>query len=472
MIHIVTNFFKRMVSTAHMVKLDLRRGEITPTREAYKTSLAIAVPAVIEMVSLALMDMINMVMVGRLGNEAISAVALTAQPRMIFFSVFFALNVSVTAIIARAKGAGEEEKARLCLRHALLILLVLGALMSGLAVIFARPMMLLAGAQADTIEAAASYFRIANYGLIFQVGTGTILAAQRATGNTKITLKITVVSRILQVLFNLLLIEGLLGFPALGVDGAAISMVIAGCIGFALAFGSLMQRESFLRLRRTDSWRPDPEMMKTIGRLSAGSMVEQVGLRIGFFLYARVVADLGTLYFTAHSIAMQLMNLSFTFADGIGAATTSLVGQNLGKKRPDLSIMYGKLGMRLAFVAAAVLSLLTFFIRFWFPGVFTDDPYVMEVAANIFLIMVFILPIQTTQVVMGGSLRGAGDVRFVAMTMFITVGVLRPAAGFLLVYPLGIGLAGAWIAIIIDQATRLAMLFFRFSGGKWIQLKL
>jgi putative MATE family efflux protein len=455
-----------------MVKPNLQRGDITPTKEAYKTSLAIALPAVIEMVSLALMDIVSMIMVGRLGDFAISAVALTAQPRMIFFSVFFALNVSVTAIIARAKGAGEEEKARSCLRHALLLVLVLGSLMTVLAVFFAWPMMLLAGAQADTIGPAASYFRIAGYGLIFQVATGTICAAQRATGNTKITLKVSVTAKIVQVLFNFLLIEGHMGFPALGINGAAVSIVIVGVVGFSLAFASLLQDSCFLRLRRSDNWKPEPEMCKTIGRLASGSAIEQVGLRIGFFLYARVVADLGTLQFAAHSIAMQLMNLSFTFADGIGAATTSLVGQNLGKNRPDLSIMYGKLGMRLAFAAAAVLSLTAFLIRYWFPGLFTDDPYVMEITVGLFMILIFILPIQTTQVVMGGSLRGAGDVRYVAMTMFVTVGVLRPAAGFLLAYPLGLGITGAWLAIILDQGARLIMLFFRFSGGKWIRAKL
>jgi putative MATE family efflux protein len=461
-----------MVSTKYMVKPELQRGEITPTKEAYKTSLAIAMPAVIEMVSLALMDMVSMIMVGQLGSEAISAVSLTAQPRMIFFSVFFALNISVTAIIARAKGAGEEEKARSCLRHAILIVLVLGSLMTIAAVFFARPMMTLAGAQYDTIDAAASYFRIAGYGLIFQVGTGTICAAQRATGNTRITLKVSVTAKVVQVLSNFLLINGLFFFPALGVDGAAVSLVVVGVVGFALAFASILHKDSFLRLRRTDSWRPNREILTTMGRLASGSMVEQVGLRIGFFLYARVVADLGTLQFAAHSIAMQLMNLSFTFAEGIGAATTSLVGQNLGKNRPDLSIMYGKLGMRLAFGAAAILSVTAFLIRNWFPGIFNDDPYVLELTVSIILILIFILPIQTTQVVMGGSLRGAGDVRYVAMTMFITVGVLRPLAGFTLAYPLGFGLAGAWIAIFLDQAVRLVMLFIRFSGGKWIRTKL
>ncbi|MCL2200180.1 MAG: MATE family efflux transporter, partial [Defluviitaleaceae bacterium] len=73
-------------------------------------------------------------------------------------------------------------------------------------------------------------------------------------------------------------------------------------------------------------------------------------------------------------------------------------------------------------------------------------------------------------VVMGGSLRGAGDTRFVALTMILTVGILRPAMGFLLTYPLGWGLTGAWIAIIVDQAARLAMLLTRFVRGKWITM--
>ncbi|MCL2363603.1 MAG: MATE family efflux transporter [Defluviitaleaceae bacterium] len=530
----IVAFFTGLVSTRHMVKPELQRGEITPTREAYKISLAIAIPAVIEMVSLALMEMINAIMVGGLGTEAFAAVNITSQPRMVFFAVFFALNVSVTAIISRAKGAGEEENARSALRHALLLVLILGVLMTVLSVLFARPMMRLAGAQYDTIDLASSFFRIAAIGMTFQMATGTICAAQRATGNTRITLKVSVTAKIVQIVTNLLLIGdqifpdreridravveyipdigdtivdantyeavyeatssvmermGVLAnnaiyeiiefarrvagyFPDLGVDGAAVSIVVVGIVGFILAGASLLQRNSFLRLRKTDDWRPNREMLRTIGRVSSGSMVEQVGLRIGFFLYARVVAGLGTDQFAAHSITMQLMNLSFTFAEGIGAATTALVGQNLGKNRPDLSIMYGKLGMRLAFAAAAFLSITAFLMRHWFPTIFSYDPYVIELATTTILIAILVLPIQTTQVVMGGSLRGAGDVRFVAMTMFVTVGVLRPLAGFVLAYPLGLALAGAWIAIILDQGARLVMLFFRFSGGKWIREKL
>jgi len=453
-----------------MVKESMRRGEIPRSREAYGASLRIAFPAMVEMVSITLMGMIDTVMVGRLDSYgiAVSAVGLTIQPRMIFLAVFFALNVAVTAIIARNKGAGDMDAVRSCLRIALVLNIFLGVGVTATSVMLARPMMLLAGAQADTIEPATSYFRISSYSLLLQIMTMTICAAQRACGNTKITMKVNVVAKVISVALNFLLIEGRFGFPRMEVEGAAWSTVIAAFVAFSLAVVSIMRKDSVFRLSKNDNFRFDMPMLKNVARLTLGGFVEQVGLRVGFFLYALVVANLGTEEFAAHLITMQLMALSFTFADGIGIATTSLVGQNLGKKRPDLSIMYGKIGLRLAIMVAAVLSLVCILIRFRFPMLFTPYEGIIETAAGLILILAVIMPIQTAQVVMGGSLRGAGDTRFVAITMVITVGILRPLGGFLITYPLGFGLTGAWFAILFDQSIRLVMLLTRFVRGKWI----
>ena len=456
-----------------MIKEHMRRGEITPTKEAYSQSLKIAVPAVGEMVSIALMGMLDMIMVSQLGPQAVSAVGLTGQPRMILFSVFFALNIAVTAIVARNKGAGEDDAARSCLRQALMLVIIGGLLVTVFAVFIARPIMLLAGAQHDTIGLSTSYFRITSYGLIFALLSNTICAAQRASGNTKITMQVNVVANVVKVIFNFLLIEGRFGFPRLEVDGAAVSLVIAHVISFGLAFRSILKKDAFLRISTKDNWRPDIPMLKSIGRLTAGGMLEQLAMRVGFFVYARVVAGLGTIETAAHFIAMQLMNLSFTFADGIGVATTSLVGQNLGKKRPDLSIMYGKIGARLAWAVAAVLSVTIFLTRYQFPRLFADgDQLVIQMTAGVITVAAFIIPFQTAQIVMAGSLRGAGDTKYVAMTMLITVALLRPISGFVLTYPMGLGLTGAWVAIIIDQCARLIMLITRFTRGRWITARL
>jgi len=450
----------------------MRKGDIPSTKEAYKNSLRIAIPAVIEMVSIALMDMIDTVMVGRVGSQAMTAVGITGQPRMLILSIFFALNIALTAIIARKKGAGEMDAARSCLRHGLLINVILGLKFTLLAFIFARPLMALAGAQPDTIHEATSYFRITNIVLVFQIMTMTICVAQRAIGNTKVALKVNATAKVVSVILNFILIEGRFGFPRLEVDGVAYARAIAAVVAFSLALASILHKDSPLRVTLKDNWRFEKSMFGSIGKLTANGMLEQVSLRFGFFAYARVIANLGTDAFAAHIIAMQLMVLSFTFADGIGAATTSLVGQNLGKDRPDLSSMYGKIGMRLAIIVAAVLSTLCIIFRFQFASLFSTDPEIVATAGGLILILAYILPLQTSQLVMGGSLRGAGDTRYVALTMLIAVGVMRPLFGFLMVVPLGWGLTGAWIAMIFDQGARLAMLFTRFVRGKWMTVKI
>ena len=455
-----------------MVKKDMQVGELHPSGMAYKTTLDIAIPAVLESVSIALMGMVNTIMVSQIGSHAVAAVGLTQQPRMLLFSLFMALNIAMTAIIARNKGAGNMQAARSCLRHSLMIQMLLGVVFTGIAIFLARPMMALAGAEADTIDVAASYFRITGFALIFQMLTMLICAAQRACGNTKITLRVNVTAQILNVILNFLLIDGRLGFPGLGVDGAAWSIVISAFVAFCLAAGSVLHRDSILRISKNDSWRFEKPMLASINNIAKGSMLEQVGLRFGFFAYARVVAGLGTDDFAAHIVAQQLMVLSFTFAEGIGAATTALVGQNLGKKRPDLSIMYGKIGIRLAVVVATFLSIFCILFRYQFSGVFLEEQSIIDTSATLIFILALVMPIQTSQLVMAGSLRGSGDTRYVAMTMIFAVGLLRPGLAFLITWPLGFGIIGAWVTMMFDQLARLLLLFTRFAGGKWIKVKI
>jgi len=212
-------------------------------------------------------------------------------------------------------------------------------------------------------------------------------------------------------------------------------------------------------------------MIKSIAKVGGNSIFEQMCLRIGFFVYAIVVASLGTEAFAAHQLAIQLMHLSFAFADGIAVASTALVGQNLGRKRPDLAILYGKLGQRMAFMVSMALVVFVVLARNWYPTMFTDDVQVITYTTGLMLIMVAILPFQTSQLVMAGSLRGAGDTRYVAITMLITMALVRPFSSIMMVSVMQLGLYGAWFSVIVDQILRLALLYGRFVRGKWTKIK-
>jgi len=467
----VFKIIKRFFSTQNMVPKEFVKGEITPSKEAYKTTVDMATPAVAEMVSITLIGMIDMAMVGAMGAFAVAAIGLTMQPRMIFMALFIALNIGVTAIVSRQKGAGNQDEAKLCLRTGILLSGILSIVVAIVAFFTAGPFMVLAGAEPDTLGYAIEYFRIFAISFLFTGLSTTICAAQRGIGDTRVTLMVNLPANIVKIIFNFLLIGGNLGFPAMGVAGAGWATVIAAFVSFLLAVHSLTKKKSYLHTSIKDSWQPDFSMMKRIFKIGGNSAVEQLALRIGFFLYARIVAGLGTNAFAAHMIGMQLMSLSFTFADGIAAAATSLVGQNLGKKRPDLSMMYGKIGQRCAFVVALVLGTTSFLIRNHFPMIFADDVEVIMLAASVIIVLGFLQPIQTSQIVMAGTLRGAGDTRYVAQTMLITVTVMRPLVAFIFVYLIGWGLQGAWISIVFDQILRLFLLTRRFSRGGWMQIR-
>ena len=471
MIAAVKKIFARIFSTQYMVKKNLKRGEITPSVEAYRHSLKITLPAVADMVSVNLIGILSMLMVGRLGPFAVASVGLTQQPRMVFMAIFFALSIGVTAIVSRRKGEEDQDSARLCLRQTIMIGVILSVIMSVVAFFSAEFMMDFAGANEDTLIPSTQYFQMLSAGLIFQALSIMICAAQRGVGNTKVTMYVNMGAIIATVLLSFLLIEGRWIFPRLEVIGAGIAVVTGNAIGFLMALYSILKKDSYLRVTIKDKWLPDRAMLKSLLRITGGSMIEQIALRVGFLAYAIIIANLGTDALAAHHIAMQLFTISFAFADGIGAATTALVGQNLGKSRPDLAIMYGTIGQRFAMIVATLLMITSLLGNTFLPSLFTDDQNVIAATSTIVIIMALLQPLQMSQVVMAGSLRGAGDVKYVAFTMLLAISLIRPLFSALLAYTFGMGLPGAWIALTADQVIRLVMLYTRFARGKWVHIR-
>jgi putative MATE family efflux protein len=469
---LIKQLIRHIFSTQYLLKPEKRLGDIPPTREAYSNSLSIALPAVTEMVFMALIGMMDTMMVGALGSFAIAAVGLTAQPRMLFMSLFFALNAGVTAIVARRKGAEDRNGANICLAQSFLLTGCLSALMAAVAYLSATPLMLLAGAKEDTVLYSAAYFRIIGLGLPIQALTMSVTAAQRGIGNTRITLKISLVANCVNVALNFLLIEGRFGFPRLEVPGAAIATVAGTAAGLIVAFSSLLPKKSYLSFSRIQKISPHWKTIRLISKIGGNAVFEQIAQRIGFMLYARVVADLGTFAFSAHQIASQMLALTFTIAEGFSVASSSLVGQNLGRKRPDISIIFGKIGQRMAFCISMLMIGVILSMRYFFAGLYTKDPQLIRLVADLLIIMTIIQPFQTSHVVMAGSLRGAGDTRYVAMTMLLTVSVCRPLFSMVMVHVFHWGLEGAWIALIFDQAVRFALLYRRFAGGRWAAIEI
>lgn len=455
----------------NIISEDEIMGEIPSNKMIYKHIFDIAWPSAVESILIALIAAVDMMMVGSLGANSISAVGICTQPKYVVLASIMALNNALTSLISRRKGENDSKRANRYLKNALLISSVITIVLSVSAIIFADPVLRFAGANNEYIDLAVIYFRIIMIGNIFYSIGLTISAAQRGIGNTRVALQINMVANVVNLILNYCLINGHFGFPALGVRGAAIATTIGNIIAFMIGVRSLLSKERFISLYRFDK-SFDLNSFKDIFKVGKSTFIEQVFLRIGFFTYAKSVAGLGTIAFAAHQVTMNIMSISFSFGDGLSIANSSIVGQSLGQKRPDLAKINANIARNLGVVIALVAASCIAIFRIQILGLFTNDPIVIQTASIPMLILSVCVLFQIPQVITVGSLRGAGDVKFVAALMLISVTFVRPGLSYLLSYALNWGLIGAWLAVFLDQGTRNLVSSYRFKNGDWINIKL
>lgn len=454
------------------------QGDYKALAPLYAAALVIAWPAALEGILISVISSVDTVMVGELGHEAIAAVGLTAQPRMILLLLAQSLHIGTTALIARRKGAKDHQAVRACLDQSMALSLILGLIITLLGVLLAEPMMALAGAKPDTLPLASEYFRIVALGFIPNCLQMCICAAFRGLGHTKVTMVTHLLSNGVNLVFNFLLIRGRLGFPALGVAGAALATVIGTVAAFLLALWFAMRKQSPFAYRLR--WpRFDRLTLKGLSQIGSASALEAGFLRLGFLVQNIIVASLGTAAFAAFHIVSQVSSLSFTLGDGIAAAGVSLVGQSLGAKNPKRAMQVVAVTRRISVYASILLMVGIFLLRHSLAALFTNDEGVIAMATAGLLVMIPAILPQNGRVVYSGCLRGAGDVRYVALVSLISVAVLRPIITWLFCFPLATALpalqlaaTGPWLAFLIDALVRTKLLGDRVKSGVWTRVQL
>jgi putative MATE family efflux protein len=449
-------------------KIDIK--DPTPTSMIKKT-IKIAWPSATEAFLISIIGAVDMMMVGRLGESAIAAVGITNQPKFILLSMLFALNVGTTVVISRRRGEKNYQALKDVMRHSLIMSFVISLAFSLIGIIFARELLLIAGASSDYLATSIVYLRVIMIGNFFLGMSMNINAAQRGVGNTFIAMKTNLTANVVNVILNFLLINGIWIFPRLEVLGAGIATTIGNLVMFMIAFRSILDKDSLLYQSFKDSFEYSKEIVNSFVKLGKPALTEQIFIRIGFLLYARAVADLGTTAFATHQLVMNVMVISFAIGDGLSTANSALIGQSLGSKRPDVAMGYGKITQRIGLTLAIIFSSLLALNRRSVLSLFTSDSNIIELGGPLIIILAVIILFQIVQVIVVGALRGAGDVKFVATLSLISVSIVRPGLTYLFAYGLGFGLTGAWMSVLVDQMMRFAISQHRFNGASWTKIK-
>ncbi len=438
-----------------------------------RQTLYVAWPAILESFFIAVVGMVDSLMVSRLGSYAVAAVGLTTQPKFVGLSLFIATNLAISAIVARRKGEQNRESANQTLMVAILFIIVAAIVISILTVIFADDIMRLCGSAPDTRQGAVTYYRIIMGGMIFNVISLGINAAQRGVGNTKIAMRTNLISNVVNIIGNYLLIGGNLGFPALGIMGAAIATVFGTVVACFMSILSIRKIDSFISIPYIilNKIKLSLEPLKRIINVGYSVFIEQILMRIGFMTTAITAAQMGTAAFSAHQVGMNCLSLSFSFGDGLQVAAVALIGQSLGQKRPDLAKRYGNLCLEIGILFAILVAIVCLLGGEALYRMFFVEEDIIAIGVRIINFSAVVILFQIVQVVYMGSLRGAGDTRYTAAASAVSITVIRTGATLFFCYVMNLGIYGVWYGILIDQFSRLLFGAIRFRKGKWVDIK-
>ncbi len=437
------------------------------------TVLKTAGPVLVEVFLGTLFGMVDMMMLGRIDDPteaaaSIAAVGITNQLVFIALSLVQSLNVGATAMVARYVGAKKEDRIESVVRHVILltqVLLVLPIFILGLK--YTDQIMKFIGAHEDTLMYGRNYFKIIVVGIIFQAFNFSIYAVLRGAGDTKTPMSINLKVNTLNVVGNALLIYGLLGFPRLGVTGAAISTTFSQFVATLMLLRYIFKKDTIIQINLKNRFRFDKDIIYNLVKIGVPASLEQIAFRVGILIFVRIVSSLGTVAYATHQICLNISGLTFTPGQAFGIAASSLVGRSLGADDPDKAEEYIKTSRRIGTVIAIAIGILFFFFGSIVASLYTKDPEVIAQAAKILKIIAIMQPFQSSQLVISGGLRGAGDTVWTLVAIFFSVLVVRVALAHLFINILGLGLIGAWYAMFCDQFVRWALITLRFKTDKW-----
>ncbi|MET3982333.1 MATE family efflux transporter [Streptomyces sp. PvR034] len=419
---------------------------------------ALAVPAFGALVAEPLFVMADSAIVGHLGTPQLAGLGVAAALLTTAVSVFVFLAYATTAAVARRVGAGDLQAAIRQGMDGIWLALLLGAAVIALVLPTAPWLISLFGASDTVAPYAVTYLRISALGipamLVVLAATGVIRGLQ----DTRTPLYVAIGGFALNGGLNVALVYG----AGLGIAGSAWGTVIAQC-AMAAAYLIVVVRGA---RRHRASLRPDAAGIRACAQAGVPLLVRTLSLRAVLMIATAVAARLGDADIAAHQILLSLWSLLAFALDAIAIAGQAIIGRYLGAGDTEGAKAVCRRMVQWGIVSGVVLGILVVAARPLFVPLFTGDPTVKDALLPALLVVAVSQPVSGIVFVLDGVLMGAGDGRYLAGAMVVTLAAFTPAA--LLVPSIGGGLTTLWWAMTLMMLVRMVTLQLRARSGRWL----
>ncbi|MGW1813250.1 MATE family efflux transporter [Streptomyces sp. NPDC002125] len=430
-----------------------------PSRRRHdREIIALAVPAFGALVAEPLFVIVDSAIIGHLGTPQLAGLGVAAALLTTAVSIFVFLAYATTAAVARRVGAGDLASAIRQGMDGIWLALLIGAAVVAATLPLAPWLVEIFGASDTAAPYAITYLRISSLGipamLVVLAATGVLRGLQ----DTRTPLYVAIGGFAANGALNAALVYG----AGLGIAGSAWGTVIAQA-GMALAYLVVVVRGA---RRHGASLRPDAAGIRASAQAGVPLLVRTLSLRAVLMIATAVAARLGDTDIAAHQIILSLWSLAAFALDAIAIAGQAIIGRYLGANDAKGAREACRRMVQWGIASGVVLGLLIVLARPLFIPLFTSDDSVQDTLLPALLVVALSQPIAGVVFVLDGVLMGAGDGRYLAWAMILTLAVFAPVA--LLVPSFGGGLTTLWWAMTLMMAVRLLTLWMRMRSGRWI----
>lgn len=439
-------------------------------KDFYKKVLLILIPIVLQSIINQGVNMMDTVMVGKLGEASISASSLANQFYNIF--VFLCMGISAAGLVLSSQyfGAGDLHTVRRVFDLVLQILIIGGAAFAVVTFLLPEQIMRIFSSEEDVIELGAQYLRITAF-IYLPHGISLVLSnVIRSIGNAKLGLYVSITSFVVNIGANYIFIFGKLGAPALGVMGAAVGTLIARVVEFLFCTVYLLKYEKVLKYKISGLLKlPSRVLLGEFRRLGMPAVISDSLLALAASAISIILGHMGKEVVSAYAIVTVMDRMATVAIQGATSAAGVVIGQTVGKGEFERAQTEGWTFLILSAAIGVFGGILVLLLGEWSIGLYEIEASTEQIAVRMMEASAFIVFFQAVQSTLSkGILRGGGDTQFLMVADIIFQWVasipLGALAGLVLNWPPALVL----IALRIDFIIKSVWLVFRLKSGKWI----
>ena len=439
-------------------------------KQFYRIVVSLVLPMALQNLINAGVTSADVIMLGKVGEVALSASSLAGQALFIMTLIFFGLTSGAAVLTAQYWGKKDIRSVEKVLGISMGISLCVSTIFTVAALVLPRQIMNIFTTEEPVIEAGISYLRIIGFSYVFIGITIVYLNIMRSVERVIISTIVYSISLVTNVILNAVFIFGLLGFPAMGIQGAALATLIARIVEFIIVVFYAGKINRQVQFHFKNLFVKDKLLLKDYATYAFPVLLNELLWGTGISVVTAIIGHMGSALVAANSVAQVVRQLAMVLSFGMANAAAIMIGKTIGEGKTDFAKVYGgrfvRLSLVLGIAGAGVILLISPIVRANLELSTKAGSYLQMM---LIVMAAYVLAQSYNGTLIVGIFRGGGDTKFGLIIDIVSLWGVAIIGGWLAAFVWKLPPTLVYIILTCDEATKIPLSFWRYRQYKWVK---